>query len=523
MPIEGIFADRNECMESCKLLIRLLAMAILWATFSSEVLAYQKESALTDSLNASLYSGILLNSKDNFSPLYLASNSFGEVDENDAFFLGGELSYLMSIKDEFTISTGFSFRNDLLSSHFLELHYANLYLKVGRVKETVGGLSNNLSSGSMALSRNARPVPMIAVGLEDYINVPYLHGYFEVKGSLSHRWLEKDRYISNAQLHGKTFYLRLNLDKLIGFKAASGVVHFAQYGGTTPQGEKQPSSFSDYLKVFSGAGIPNPNGTTAGESNGLGNHLGIIETTVEKRLGNHFVKINYQKPFEDEGGIQYVSLTDYLFGLEWTLPKKDSWLSKFYVEWIQTKWQSGPGLPDATAAVPDEQANFGYGFGQRDDTYNNWLYQTGWTYNGLVMGNPLFLTHERTLNFLAPYPSYETSIANNRIRALHIGVEGKIKPTLSYRGLFTYTENFGTYAGLYEGRFSWNGVITDPDFEYPFRPGRLQKYMMLEFRYERPFEKVPVNLKLQLARDFGTLYRASGLSFSVHYELKNIK
>ncbi|MCE7995830.1 MAG: capsule assembly Wzi family protein [Roseivirga sp.] len=496
------------------------AIIILGSVFSTGVSAYQSAADLADTLNAELYSGVLLNSKDDFSPLYLVSNNYGEVDEQDAFFLGGELSYVKAMSHNFTISTGFSFRNDLLSSHFLKLSLHGIYFKAGRVKETIGGLNNDISSGSMALSKNARPVPMIAVGLEDYLNVPYTAGYFQVKGSLSHRWLEENRYISNALLHGKTFYLRLNLDKLIGFKASSGVVHFAQYGGISPQGDKQPSGFSDYLRVFRGAGIPNPNGTTQGESNGLGNHLGIIETLVEKRLGKHNVTINYQKPFDDEGGIQYISLTDYLFGIEWKLPEKNSWLEKVYVEWIQTKWQGGPGLPDPTDEIPTREANFGYDFGQRDDTYNNWLYRSGWTYEGLVLGNPLFLTHDRTLNFLSPYPAHQTSIANNRIRSLHIGVKGAIKSGLSYRGLFTYTENFGTYAGIYDGRFSWNGVVTDPDFDYPFKFGKVQKYMMLELTHERPFKRVPLNLKLQLAKDFGMLYRASGLSFSVHYELK---
>lgn len=483
------------------------------------LMAQQPSVEKGDSLQVSVYSGVLLSSQENFIPHYLVHNQFGEVDEDDRFFAGGALRYDRSLSDKWSIATGFSFRNDLLSSHFVELYYDKFYLKTGRVKERVGGLFNDIASGSLALSQNARPVPMISVGSIGYIDVPFLQGYFEVKGSLSHRWLEEDRYISNAMLHGKTFYLRLDLDKHIGFKASSGVVHFAQYGGTSPQGDKQPSSFSDYLRVFTGAGIPNPDGTTEGESNGLGNHLGIIETIVEKRLGEHMLKINYQKPFEDEGGIQYVSLTDYLFGLEWTLPNQEGWITRLYTEWIQTKWQGGPGLPDATPDVPDEQANFGYSFGQRDDTYNNWLYRSGWTYNDLVLGNALFLTHDRTLNFLDPYPRYETSVANNRIRALHIGVEGKLSQGLSYRSLFTYTENFGTYAGLYEGRFSWNGVQTNPNFDYPFRPGRIQKYMMVELFYEEPFERLPLSFKVQVARDFGDLYKASGASLSVHYEL----
>lgn len=482
------------------------------------VFAQQEPTNPQDSLRVEVYMGALISSEENYSPHYLVNNQFGEVNEGDAFFLGGALEYGKKFSDRVSFATGFSFRNDLLSSHYVKFQYTRVYLSIGRVKETVGGLSNSLSSGSMALSRNARPVPMVSVGSQGYINVPFLQGYFEMKGSLSHRWLENDRYISNALLHSKTFYLRLNLDKLIGFKASSGVVHFAQYGGTSPQGEKQPSSFSDYLRVFRGAGVPNPNGTIGGESNGLGNHLGIIETTVEQIVGKHSLTINYQKPFEDEGGIQYISLTDYLFGLEWKLPDKDGWLTSLYVEWIQTKWQGGPGLPDPTSEIPNEEANFGYAFGQRDDLYNNWLYQSGWTYEGLTLGNPLFLTHGRTLNFLDPYPAYQTSIANNRVRSFHVGIAGNVKKGLSYRGLVTYTENFGTYAGLYQGRFNWGGIAVDPNFDYEFRPGRIQKYMMLELRYEKPFQKIPISLKLQLARDFGELYEASGVSFSVHYE-----
>jgi hypothetical protein len=492
---------------------------ILFLVLPLNVVGQAPGTGRQDSLSLQVFAGVQASSRSDILPHYLVHNQYGEVNENDRAFIGGRLRYEKGLTQGLDFTTGFSFRNDVLSSHFVSLLYKGIFLKAGRVKETTGGLDNNLASGSLALSQNALPAPMVAVGFTDYKSVPYLQGYFEVKGSLSHRWLESDRYISNALLHGKTFYARLNLDKLIGFKASSGVVHFAQYGGVSPQGDKQPSGFSDYLRVFSGAGIPNPNGTTEGESNGLGNHIGIVETIVEQRVGAHLLKINYQKPFEDEGSIQYVSLTDYLFGMEWTLPNKDGWLTQLYVEWMQTKWQGGPGLPDATEEIPDVDSNFGYNFGQRDDIYNNWLYRSGWTYQGQVLGNPLFLTHQRTLNFLDPYPDYETSIANNRIRSLHVGVTGNIASGLTYRGLFTYSENYGTYAGLYEGRFSWNGIASDPDFEYPFRPGKIQKYAMIEVSYDRLFETTPIRVKLQIARDYGELYSASGLSFSVHYEL----
>jgi len=478
----------------------------------------QTDSIRLDSLSGSVSIGFISSSED-FMPFYLISNQWGEVSDDQTTFVSGQLSYEYAFEEDFLLSTGFSFRNEVLSSHFVSLNYDFLRLSIGRFKNSIGGLEKSLSSGSLGMSENARPIPSIQLDIPEYIEVPFTKGYFKTKGHLAHGWLEEDRYISNALLHSKSFYLMLDLEDEIGWTAASGVVHFAQYGGTSPQGDSQPSSVSDFLRVFAGSGIPNPDGTTEGESNGVGNHLGIIETTVTQRIGKHKLTINYQKPFEDRGGLQYVSLTDYLFGLEWSLPKKNALINTVYLEYLQTKWQGGPGLPDPTAGVLTVAENFGYSFGGRDDIYNNWLYRSGWTYKGQVIGNPLFLTHERTQNFFAPFPNYNVSIASNRIRAVHLGLRGELSQKLDYEGLFTYTQNFGTYAGLYDGRFAWDGITNDANFDYVFRPVRGQFYSQVKLAYKNAFNNLPVHLNLRLTYDFGDLYNAFGTEFSVVYHL----
>ncbi|MBO3699727.1 capsule assembly Wzi family protein [Roseivirga sp. E12] len=471
-----------------------------------------------DSLNLSIGLGTLVSSETSFLPFHLVSNQWGEV-KQEGLFVRGDLTYMVPVLDKMNFVTGFSFRNKFLSSHFIRLKYREIEISVGREKWSIGGLGNTLSSGSMGVSSNARPIPMVNLRVADYINVPFTGGYFKTKGHLNHGWFEEDRYISKALLHSKSFYLKLDLDKEIGWTASSGLVHFAQYGGISPQGDKQPSSLSDFFRVFAGSGIPNLNSTTEGESNGLGNHLGIIDTHVTQRVGEHTLTLNYQKPFEDFGGLQYISLTDYLIGLEWSLPNIGSLINTIYFEYVQTKWQGGPGLPDATSSVPTEVENFGYSFGGRDDIYNNWLYRSGWTYDGDVIGNPLFLTHQRTLNFFENYPDYDVAIANNRLRAVHLGIRGEIKRVLLYEGLFTYTQNFGTYAGLYEGRFAWDGVINDTSFDYVFRPMREQFYMQFKFRCEEVLKELPISLELKVAYDFGDLYHAFGSEFSLYYDL----
>lgn len=469
----------------------------------------------SDSLLMEMSVGFVSSGQNGFLPFYLVSNQFGEIKEDQNLFVKGALNYDYKFFEKFKATTGFSFRNDILSSYFVKFNLGNFFLSAGRLRESVGGNSNGLSSGSLGISQNARPVPMISAGLTDYTNIPLTGGYLKFKGDIRHGWFEKNRVIANAQLHSKSFYVILDLDKHIGFKASSGLVHFAQFGGVANGTEQLPDSFSDFLKVFKGGGASGEGVGTEGENNGLGNHLGIVDTKVEKTFGKHKLTLNYQKPFEDEGSLQYISLTDYLLGAEWDFGKSSSWLNKVYIEILQTRWQSGPGIPDPTEDIQTIEDNQGYFFGQRDDTYNNFLYRSGWTYHGQVIGNPLFLTYQRTLNFFDVYPDYEVAIANNRIWAFHSGFDGFIKSNLSYKVLFTYSRNSGTYAGLYEGRFSWEGVRTDPDFEYVFLPVQEQFYSSVYLKYE--INKLPMAIELRLAHDFGDLYQLFGGELSFKY------
>jgi len=492
--------------------------AIVFFTLSPFLLSAQSTSDKKDSLSSHIELGAVY-SDLGFLPLYLVSNRWGALNEDQSVFISGGMDYTARISEKLRFTSGFSLRNEILNSHYLELGYDKFSLSIGRFKDHTGGIENSLSSGSMIVSNNARPIPQIKLGLLDYVSVPWTNGYFKTKGHIAQGWLESDRFMSNALLHSKSFYLQLDLEKEIGWSAASGLVHFAQYGGVSPQGDQQASSFSDFLRVFSGSGVPNPDGTTAGESNGLGNHLGVVETTIIGSIGNSRLTINYQKPFEDFGGLQYISFTDYLLGVEWDFPESIKFVNKIYIEYIQTKWQSGPGLPDATDAIQTQEDNFGYKFGGRDDTYNNFLYRSGWTYQGQVIGNPLFLTYRRTLNFLDPYQNYGVSIANNRLSAIHFGLNGYLGKKLSYKTQFTFTRNFGTYAGLHEGRFNWQGVTTDPDFQYAFRPVQEQMYSLIDLEYFFDNLKTPMKINVKMAYDFGDLYSNFGSELSVTYVL----
>lgn len=495
-----------------KRLIILLSISILLS-----IEGKLRAQSQTDTTSVFLQTGVLV-STDSFNPLYLVHNRWGKVSDDQRVFLEGKVNYSKGISDNWSFKGGFAFRNQFLYEADLSIRWKVFELFVGRKLKSLGGIENNaLTTGSLALGNNALPVPQLGLNM-DYISLPFSKGYVKLKGGLSHGWFEEERYISKPLLHQKYAKILIDFDRIFGAKIYSSIIHFAQYGGVSPLGDKQPSSFDDFLMVFFGQGIPNPMGTTAGESNALGNHVGVTEWTWDQRIGRHRLQINYQKPFEDEGSMQYISFKDFLVGFRLLYPE-NSKIKALYVEWVRSISQSQAGLPDPTSTVVTREDNFGYEFGGRDDYYNNWLYQNGWTYKDRILSNPLFLTYNWALNFLSPFPNYTNQVINNRLNAFHIGSEIELLDKLHIRTLMTLTINKGTFAGLYEGRFAWEGIQTDPNFEYVFLGGKSQFYSMIDIEYESTLFKQPVNFKGKFAFDTGQLYSNAGLELAVEFML----
>ena len=497
-----------------KSLLAYISRLFLWCIGCCLIHPVQAQDD-SDSLNVTLEQGFYYSSNELTLPHYLVFNRFGKVDETDEMFLGVNAFYQKQITPNITVEGGLGFRNDIATQYYLRSIIYGWELKLGRLQETIGGLSPELSSGSLAISNNALPLTQVGISTNGYKEVPFTKGYFKLKGSISHRWLGEDRVVRNAYLHEKSFYALVDLP-MFGLELSSGLVHFAQWGGTLPNGDELPSSFSDFGKVFLGRGSgEETDGSSAGEANALGNHLGITEIGIRKYLKEHVLDLRYQKPFEDGGSAQLLSFKDYLVSVEWQLPPSVTIVNKVLVEYMQTKSQGGPGLPDFVEGVD----NFGFEFGGRDDYYNNFLYRSGWTNRGQVMGSPLFLTHDRLTLFTPFFPSYDVAIANNRLSAFHLAASGVFKEKLNYSIRTTFTRNFGTYAGIYQGRFNWFGIQTNPEFEYPLRPALKQFYGALQVGYDGAFGVPSLNINVIFAVDQGEIYDAVGGELRVSYAL----
>lgn len=486
---------------------------LIFCAYSVEPLFSQE--AKRDSLEVAVGLGTIVSSED-FAPFFLVHNRWGEVSDEQTVFASGELSYNYRLNKNWRFESGFSFRNEIFSSYYLAANYDVFYLRVGAYKEQLGGLASDLTVVNYGLGRNARPVPMIELGMHDYMDIPFTQGYLQFKAHIGQRWLEEDRYISNTRMHNKDLYVRINLEREIGLTVGAGLVHFAQYGGTDPFGQEQPSSFDDFLKVFFGRGIPNEFGGTAGEANALGNHLGMTDVDIQKSFGDHKLNFNFQTPFDDSGSLHMISFKNYLAAFQWILPNKEGFFQEVMVEYTKSKRQSGPGLPDPVPQFPDVAANQGREFGGRDDFHNNYLYRSGFSYDGRSLGNALFLTYDWTRNFLDYYPDYNVMFSNNRINAFTIGVKGALSSIIDYKLQVVYSQNYGTYAGLYDGRYNWGGVAISPGFDYVFSGGKDQYYSLLDLKFKRPFKSHPIDVGVKVAFDTGELYSNVGgeLTFS---------
>ena len=176
---------------------------------------------------------------------------------------------------------------------------------------------------------------------------------------------------------------------------------------------------------------PNAAGNTVGSYN-----IALTWTEDDWRLRAYFERV-----FEDQSmlTVQY-GIFDHLLGLDLKLPD-NPYVSNIVVEHMSTKDQAGPVYHDATTNIPESYTGI-------DNYYNHHLF-TGWQHWGMAIGHPLITS-----------PLYNDdniiTFRNNRIRALHIGVDGQPSERLTWRALATFTRNWGTYAKPFDDVISQN-------------------------------------------------------------------
>lgn len=358
----------------------------------------------------------------------------------------------------------------IVQQAYIEGRWLHGVLTIGSKQWPMELKNNELSSGSQTLGINARPVPQLRVALPSYWPVPFTNGWLGLKGHIAYgmttdgNWQEgftgrRSKYTSNTFFHSKAGYLKIGkAGKPVSLEL--GLEMAAQFGGTTYMpgaggsivAIENKHDFASFVNAFIPGGAD------------------VVETTYQNvegnQLGSWVARLNFDYPswslglyadhfFEDHSQMFLLDYDGYGTGDEWNVRKdrryllyslKDMmlgaelrlkncrWADAMVVEYLYSKYQSGPIYHDHNSNIPDH-------IGGRDDYYNHYIF-SGWQHWGQVMGNPLYLS-----------PAYNddgaVEVKNNRMWALHLGVGGSPMPGFRYRLLATYQKGFGTYSKPY--------------------------------------------------------------------------
>lgn len=409
------------------------------------------------------------------TPLWLNANRYGlsSLSEGNAY-VRGRVERRLEHDDakEWGVGYGldlvvpYHYTSDLVVQQFYaELRYRRAVLTVGQKEQPMELKNPWLSSGSQTLGINARPVPGVRLSVPEYWVVPGLRQWVALKGHLSYGVMtdggfQRDftggisRYGEGEWLHTKAGYLRLG-PEASAWKMELGLEMACQFGGTlyhTQYGMLTPGhGLKEMLHAFTASGSDEVDPTY---HNVGGNQLGSWVGRLSYTSSDYTVALYADHFFEDHSSMFQLDYDGYGQGAEWDTrkdfryllyPMKDllvgaelelkhwPWLNHVVLEWMNTRYQSGPIYHDHNTGLSDH-------IGGDDNYYNHYLYH-GWSHWGQVLGNPLYRS-----------PLYNTdgtmTVQNNRFGAWHLGLSGE-GCGLNYRLLASWQRGYGTYQSPY--------------------------------------------------------------------------
>ena len=546
-------------------------IVILLSVLSTAFLRSQE--AARDSVLSSEISFYNRLSNRPFQPYYMVFQNSGMVsDRPQDFLLRATIDQPFFLSDHFRWAWGLDVVSNFSRSDggqlgyfhraYIEASYYGIQIQLGYKPLHMGHMPAELSLGTFLSNQNYRTAPGVAIGVFDYISVPFTADYVKFKGSLEHYWMQEETSIKFYQKHRKTIYLGT---QNLPLNIYAGIDHVVLFGGEHPKYGKLPSDLRAYKDVFFGNMQSQPTSNDAllvnETTNAYGNHLFTIEWGLDFKIGDYDVLFSYQKPGDDGSGLsghwdwvyyRFLNNEDVFLGLR-VKNENFSFLSLFTFEYVSTLHQSGRGLPEITVPNPkntsqpitplyslppgksvvkelmsppyidffakkfgehvrkfDEQQmlnfvnevyNGGHHYGGRSTFYSNALYPN--IYFGKTMGTPLLYTKARYERLRGVTSPYSGAMASNTMEGVSFGFKGVIYQ-IGYRALLTFTKNYGIIEFAYpqNGKKDADGdwIFNDiPDPSYFFSKGRQQNYLYLELNYENFPQEYWTNLSIDLA------------------------
>ena len=452
----------NETLISVALMMRVYFF-ILFIFLASKVAA--QDSTLT--YNAS----ILLSGANNDTPFWVRANQGGAIPLSGNFTVGQFGLYKVynlhdprvfqwSAGAELVTSYGKS-ANIFASDLYAAGKIGPVEVMAGQKRNITGLVDTLLTSGSLSVSGNSRPLPRVQISIPEFYPLAFTNYFVSIKASYSDGILPGTninygsiKYISRTYFHQKTIYFKLGNDngRLTGFV---GINHQAIWGGEDriwPLYATKP--LQAYWHTVTGKML---------DRRRIGNHFGTVDMGIQWKDENWSYYLYRQSIYENGSLFKVINFTDGLNGLSIKRNKSKYTKTKQFdvhailFEFLSTKNQTNDNLFSGMTVL--EKGNY----------YNHYIYRNGWSYHNKNIGTPLVANKNDIKT--DSYSSVSEFTNNNRILAFHTGLTAS---WLSFNFLFkgTYSRNFGTYISPFESRKDQISVLlsTEKKLSLKFHP-----------------------------------------------------
>lgn len=388
------------------------------------------------------------------SPFWMHANQNGTIPLNGTFVSGQWSIYKIYNPNNprvFQWSAGAEFVTNYGKSEYAktgDYFFTDLYIsgKIGPVeflagqKKSVMGLTDTLlTSGSLAMSGNARPMPGFKISIPDFLPFGFTNDFVSVKASYADSRLGgrqiaygSTRYVTNTYFHQKSLYFRLGqYDNR--FKIYAGINHQAIWGG---ENEISPvnhlSTLNAYWYVVSGKTL---------NYRKAGSHFGTIDIAGEWK-GNDWTYFLYRQNIYDTGSLFKVN--NFIDGLNGIRLKRNKMLLK-----NETYFAVNSILFEVigTQNQINNSPLSGLAIFENGDYFNSYIYRQGWSYKEATLGTPLIPNQNLTDSNLPRNITKFTN--NNRSWIFHSGITASwLNTNFLFKG--TYSRNFGTYINPFD-------------------------------------------------------------------------
>ena len=319
---------------------------------------------------------------------------------------------------------------------YVEAGWRWIELSVGSKEIDSPLLNQELSTGGMTWSGNARPIPQIMLCTPGYVQAlhrwalkaEFSYGWFTDNGYQHDRVGEGFEYTTSIKYHHKSFFSRIGRPGG-RWQFDVGMSVDVQFGGYKHGGADAGdlgNSLKDYFRVI--FPLHGTSDSPDGEQIAYqGNFLGSEHLRLTYRHENFELSAYLENFYDDMSGMGKLNGADGLWGIEYKASRPQL-VRGLVLEYLQTTDQSGPmhGL-DYTIVNKT---------GGADDYYNNSWYP-GWVHWGMAMGNPLLTS-----------PVYnkdgDMCFKHTRVKAIHLGWLGDLAPEWRYVAKLTFSQTWGT-------------------------------------------------------------------------------